>query len=168
MARRKWRPDSQWGRGNMKQTWFPAEIIKVRTNSDGSESYDVSRCETEHCFFMPNKEWRLFYHFILRWWMTVIVRHYNLHMSLIRWFRLDYFFLVSLSHICNNTQLDLPLFLTQHISYYYHILIDLSSWTSLSSNFFLLFPLFYHPLLFFSLYLFLASVFWRCDWEESS
>ena len=66
MARRKWRPDSQWGRGNMKQTWFPAEIIKVRTNSDGSESYDVSRCETEHCFFMSNKEWCLFYHFIVR------------------------------------------------------------------------------------------------------
>ena len=43
LARRKWRPESQWGRGNIKQTWFPAEIIKVRTNSDKSESYDVSR-----------------------------------------------------------------------------------------------------------------------------
>ena len=45
MARRKWRPDSQWGRGNIKQTWVPAEIIKVRTNTDGTESYDVSERE---------------------------------------------------------------------------------------------------------------------------
>lgn len=43
LARRKWRVDSAWSRGNVKQTWFPAEILKIRPGAtDEKDSYDVS------------------------------------------------------------------------------------------------------------------------------
>jgi hypothetical protein len=43
MARRKWRAGSAWGRGNIKQMWMPAEILKVRSAStEEKETYDVS------------------------------------------------------------------------------------------------------------------------------
>ena len=49
LARRKWRPDSQWGRGNMKKIWVPAEIIKVRPSAEGRETYDVSTVRSYRC-----------------------------------------------------------------------------------------------------------------------
>ena len=43
MARRKWRAGSAWSRGNVKQMWVPAEILKVRTaDNPEKETYDVS------------------------------------------------------------------------------------------------------------------------------
>ena len=42
MARRKWRSGSAWSRGNIKQMWMPAEILKVRSaSSEEKETYDV-------------------------------------------------------------------------------------------------------------------------------
>jgi hypothetical protein len=42
MARRKWRAGSVWSRGNIKQLWMPAEILKVRSASkEEKETFDV-------------------------------------------------------------------------------------------------------------------------------
>lgn len=50
MARRKWRVDSAWSRGNVKQMWFPAEILKIRPGAtDEKDSYDVSTKRTMSC-----------------------------------------------------------------------------------------------------------------------
>ena len=58
MARRKWIAGSAWSRGNVKQMWVPAEILKVRTaDTPEKETYDVSTsmeeelsCEVTICY----------------------------------------------------------------------------------------------------------------------
>ena len=53
MARRKWRVDSAWSRGNVKQMWFPAEILKIRPGAtDEKDSYDVSTTCTIACIVL--------------------------------------------------------------------------------------------------------------------
>ena len=50
LARRKWRVDSAWSRGNVKQMWFPAEILKIRPGAtDEKDSYDVITSYTALC-----------------------------------------------------------------------------------------------------------------------
>ena len=53
MARRKWRAGSAWSRGNVKQMWVPAEILKVRTaDTPEKETYDVSSAGRRSRVFM--------------------------------------------------------------------------------------------------------------------
>jgi hypothetical protein len=44
LARQKRNVDSNWGRGNIKQMWIPAIVLKVRSSStEGKlDTYDVS------------------------------------------------------------------------------------------------------------------------------